>query len=145
MKEEGLTYDYIRGLINSQGCFTFHTVPNRLSGGMVKKVKIPAFILTTHDRDEDLMATIRRYLDIEKRPYRVSKNTSKLVIRDLGTLKNIIIPICYNGLIGYRKRQFEFWLDKMGTDPDVPEQYKLLYRLYKKNFFDKTLNSRKIV
>jgi len=136
MRSEELTHDYIRGLINGQGCFTFHTVPNRLLGGVVKKVRIPAFILTTHDGEDDSMTAIRKCLNIEKEPYRTSRSVFKLVIRDLGTLKNIIIPVCYNRLIGYKKQQFETWLNKMGTDPDVPDQYKLLYRLYKRGYFD---------
>jgi len=146
MKQKKLTYEYIRGLIDGGGCFTFHTVPNKSKQGEVRKVKIPAFVLTMHERNEDLMVAIKEYLDIDRDLYHHSPGekdgykrgrTIRLLIRDLGTLKNTIIPLFYNNLVGYKGKQFEDWLDKIGTDPDVPEQYKLLYRFHKGGYFEK--------
>jgi hypothetical protein len=144
MEHRELTYDYIRGLIDRGGCFTFHTVPNG-RGKETKKAKIPAFVLIMHDRDEALVRAIKDFLGIDKDLYHYGPRrkdgynrggTVRLSVRDLGTLKNVVIPLFYNNLIGHKGQQFEQWLNKMGTDPDVPEQYGLLYRLYKSKYFE---------
>jgi hypothetical protein len=145
MNRENLTYEYIRGLIDGEGCFTFHTVPNK-EGGATKKVKIPAFVLIMHERDTELITAIRDFLSIDKDLYHYGPQrkdgynrggTVRLLVRDLGTLKNVIIPLFYNNLIGYKGRQFGAWLDKIGADPAVPDQYKLLHRLHRTGFFER--------
>jgi hypothetical protein len=145
MKQKNLTYDHIRGLIDGGGCFTFHTVPNS-RGNIVKKAKIPAFVLIMHERNAPLMGAIKDFLNIDKDLYHYGPRRKdgynrggiiKLSVRDLGTLKNTIIPLFYNNLIGYKNQQFEAWLNKMGTDPDVPEQYRLLYRLHRTGYFER--------
>ncbi len=139
-----LTYDYIRGLIDGEGCFTFHTASNG-RGVSARRVKIPAFVLIMHERDTPLIVAIKEFLDIDKGLYHYGPwrkdgynrgGTIRLLVRDLGTLKNTIIPLFYNNLVGYKGEQFIAWLNKMGTDPDVSDQYKLLYRLYKHGYFD---------
>lgn len=56
-------------------------------------------------------------------------------MREIGPLKNIIIPLFYNRLAGAKADQFNEWLEKIGNDPFVPESYKILYRLHKNGFY----------
>ena len=62
---------------------------------------------------------------------------SMLIVRDFPSLKNIIIPVFYGKLRGYKGIQFNAWLELIGTDPAVPNLYKLLYRLHKSGFYKK--------
>ena len=141
---KNISHEYIRGLITGEGCFSFCSVPNIDKSGNRIKVKIPTFALIMHERDTALVTAVRDYLKIDKKlyhygPYRndgVKRGgTIRLVIRDFGTLKNIIIPLFYDKLIGYKAEQFEIWLNKIGEDPDVAKGYELLYRLHKKGYF----------
>ena len=58
-----------------------------------------------------------------------------LMVRDFGSLKNIIIPFFYNKLAGHKAIQFDEWLAEISEDPQVPESYSLLYRLHKSGFY----------
>lgn len=140
-----LTNDYIRGLVDGEGCFTFYT-GKIVRNGMTEKIRIPAFAISMHERDKELIQAVRDHFGIKNavytfRPYlrdgckRGSKAT--LVIREFGRLKNVIIPFFYKKLKGYKAKQFESWLERMGADPLVPESYKLLYRLHKSGYYDK--------
>lgn len=62
-----------------------------------------------------------------------------LIIRDLGTLKNTIIPLFYDQLIGSKGKQFDEWLENIGTDQEVAESYRILYRLHKSGYFRREL------
>ena len=63
-------------------------------------------------------------------------------MREIGNLKNVIVPFFYNKLAGYRRTQFDKWLEDIGKDPRVPESYKIIYRLHKNNFYK---NNQKFV
>lgn len=141
--------DYIRGLIDGEGCFTFETSRYFLSDGTPTKRKIPSFRIQMHERDQILLWGIKNALGLRNKlyhlgPYRKDGiNRGKqvvLTVRDLGQLKNIIIPLFYgNRLIGYKRNQFNDWLEKMGIDPEVAESYRLLYRLHKTGYFEREL------
>ena len=142
---EKLSYEYIRGLVEGEGCFTFSTIPKRLPDGKIKRVRIPAFSIAMHKRDEDLLRMVRVTLDLQNSIYR-NTHTGKdgttrhkviLIVRDFGQLKNIIIPLFYKKLKGNKGKQFMEWLEKIGNDPTVSESYRLLYRLHKCGFYDK--------
>jgi len=155
MPEIKLTNEYIRGLIEGEGSFTFHTSNDLKPDGTKKIRRIPVFAIQMHERDESLIRGVKEHLNIKNKIYnyksddfvmiaatkgqRIYKRGRKsiLYVRDLGTLKNIIIPFFYKRLKGYKGIQFLEWLEKMGSDPEVSLGYKLLYRLYKCGYYDK--------
>lgn len=50
----------------------------------------------------------------------------------------MIVPLFRNKLVGHKRLQFEAWMEKIGKDPEVPDTYKILYRLHRKGgFYDK--------
>ncbi|MDP3991719.1 MAG: hypothetical protein Q8P66_02400 [Candidatus Colwellbacteria bacterium] len=140
-----ISYDYIRGLVQGTGTFTFTTSSNL---GSLKPRRIPSFQLRMPAEDEELLKAIRNKLKLKNKIYIYhypGKDKAKrrpvaiLIIRELGSLKNIIIPLFYDRLIGARAEQFSEWLERIETDPFVPESYKLLYRLHKSGYFRKEL------
>ena len=134
-----LSYEYIRGLIDGEGCFTFSSTPNKTG-----KVKLPAFILRMCIRDKALIESVRdtlklknkiytyhyRYKDADRQPQSI------LIVRDFGSLKSKIIPLFYKKLHGYKRIQFEEWINLIEQDPLVSKDYKLLPKLYKNGYFD---------
>ncbi len=144
-----ISNDYIRGLVDGEGCFTFHTTQwTRINGETIRK-KIPTFTVAMHERDELLLFSIKLALGLSSKIYKLgpyNKDGSKrgkkvvLTVRDLGQLKNIIIPLFYGRLIGHKRNQFADWLEKIGTDPEVAERYKLLHRLHKTGYFERELS-----
>lgn len=136
MKE--ISYDYIRGLIDGEGCFTFST-----SG----KLKLPAFSLQMSVQDYDLVVRVRDKLKLKNRVYKYKPRKSIdgynrigmsiLIIRDLAQLKNVIIPLCYKKLLGYKKIQFENWIFEIGSRSEVCESFKLLNFLYNSGYYDR--------
>ena len=140
-----ISYDYIRGLVQGTGTFTFTTSSNL---GSLRKRKIPAFQLRMSTSDENLLEVIRDKLKLKNKIYvyhYLGKDSSNrkpiaiLIVREISALKNIIIPVFYNQLLGSRADQFEEWLEKIGTDPAVPKSYKLLYRLHQSGYFKREL------
>ncbi len=145
-----ISYEYIRGLIDGEGCFTFCTIPGSLKvGDKVSKPRIPAFILSMNSRDKDLIASIRNRLGLRNRIYTyrstplhtfnksyIRGSKSILIVRDFPSLKNVIVPLFYEKLRGYKGTQFGAWLGLIGTDPAVPSRYKLIYRLHKSGFYN---------
>ena len=103
-----------------------------------------------HERDQILLWSIKNALGLRNKIYKYGpyqKDGIKrgkqvvLAVRDLGQLKNIIIPLFYGKrLVGHKRNQFAEWLEKMGTEPDVPESYRLLYRLHMSGYFEKELS-----
>ncbi len=140
-----LTNEYIRGLIDGEGCFTFHT-RDAVRNGVGVKEKMPAFALAMHVRDKDLIEAVRDHLGLKSTVY-VHKQSvadgsnrglrAALMVRNFGDLKNIIIPFFYGKLKGYKAKQFIEWLEDIGTDPMVAETYKVLHRLYKSGWWDR--------
>ena len=134
-----LTNDYIRGLVEGRGSFTFSTNNTR---------KVPAFVIVMHERDKMLLEKVRDHLGLKNKIYvygpygndgaNRGKNT-RLIVREFGPMKNVIIPFFYKRLVGNKRKQFEEWLEKIGSDPLVPESYKLYYKPYKSGYWDKNL------
>lgn len=138
-----LTYEYIRGLIDGEGCFSFHTSSKNKNG---RRSRIPVFALAMHERDTELIVDLRNTLGLRNKVYNHKSSLSDgynrgrkavLFVRELDQLKDIIIPLCYKKLKGYKSKQFIIWLEKIGSDPDVSYRLKSLYRLYKWGFYDK--------
>ncbi len=134
-----LPYHYIRGLIEGEGSFTFSTNKNL-------RIKVPSFILRMHFRDQKLIRGVRDTLGINNRiyEYHYPKKDgynrgpqAMLIVREFPRLKNVIVPFFYKRLYGNKGLQFEEWLIKIGTDPEVPELYRLIYRMHKTGFYDR--------
>lgn len=60
-----------------------------------------------------------------------------MIIRDIGQLKNVIVPLCHNKLHGNKALQFDQWISEIGSNPDVPKGYKFIYKLSEFGFYDK--------
>src|SRR3989344_3681635 len=125
MTQRPLTYDYIRGLVDGEGSFSFSTVTRRLADGEVKRFKIPTFAIGMHERDEDLLIAVRDTIGLPNKVYNYQPSYKDgynrgrkafLIVREFGSLKNIIIPFFYDNLAGFKAIQFNDWLEKIGSD-----------------------------
>lgn len=141
-----LSYDYIRGLIEGEGSFTFSTTVRTLADGTKKRERIPAFTIGMHERDEKLLRKVRDTLGLTNRVYNYKPSNKDgynrgrkafLIVREFGSLKNVIIPFFYNKLVGNKAIQFNQWLERIGSDPSVAESFKLLYRLHKSGYYER--------
>ena len=141
---QNISYDYIRGLVSGgNGTFTFTTA---YSGN--KKRKIPAFQIRMGTRNKNLLEEIKNTLGLRNNIYTYQysgkdgyqrKPFVMLIVREFGSLKNIIIPLFYDHLIGSKGQQFDKWLESIGSDPSVRQSYKLLHRLHKFGYFRREL------
>ncbi|MEK7553539.1 MAG: LAGLIDADG family homing endonuclease [Patescibacteria group bacterium] len=145
-----ISNEYIRGLIEGEGSFTFHTNRKKINR---TRYKLPAFVISMNIRDKTLLEATRDKLGLKSKiNYRVpqaniqnvktgaiyiSGRQAILTVRDFKQLKDIIIPFFYKKLKGYKGKQFIEWLEKIGSDPDISDRYKSLYRLYKWGMYDK--------
>lgn len=99
-----------------------------------------------HVRDKKLLELVRDSLGLKNKVYEYDHKRNDgfkrgpqvmLIVRELGNIKNIIIPFFYKSLIGNKARQFDEWIEKIGKDPWVPEKFKFIYKLYKSGFYEK--------
>ena len=100
-----LTPEYIRGLFEGEGTFTND---KRRDG-----LRVPQVALRMHYRDKELIEGIRDYLGITHKVYVYTHNgrhQAMLIIRDIATIKNVIVPLFKNNLLGNKGVQFEEWL-----------------------------------
>ena len=138
MREE-ISYEYIRGLIEGEGCFSFS--PNKTNATMT-----PSFAIRMHVRDKKLITMMRDKLKFKNKVYEYNYPcndgykrgpTVTLIVREIGNLKNIIVPLCYKKLIGNKADSFEKWIDAIGKDPRVTKPYKFIHKLYDDGFYEK--------
>ena len=100
-----LTPEYIRGLFEGEGTFS----NDRRTDG----TRIPCVTLKMHYRDKELLEGIRDYFGISNKVYEYThggRHYAMLIIRDISTLKNKIVPFFKNQLLGHKGVQFEGWL-----------------------------------
>lgn len=145
-----LSNEFIRGLIVGEGCFSFHTNGSKKNpDGTTSRWKIPAFVLSMHVRDRDLINSVADALGVDDMVYRHTgykgdglnrSDKATLAIRKFADLKDKVIPFFYNKLSGYKAIQFQEWLNNIGRDPDVRESYKLIYKLHKSGYWNKKEN-----
>lgn len=139
-----ISFDYVRGLVEGEGCFTFCLINKDKSGNY--KQKIPTFSLQMTDRDSDLINSVRDKIGLKNTVYEYKPRIrsdgykrmgmSVLVVRDFGQIKNIVVPLLYKKLIGSKAVQFEEWISIMETDPLVSQKFKLIGKLYRNGFYD---------
>lgn len=136
-----MTFEYIRGLTEGEGCFTF-SVCRRMSG---RRYKLPCFIIGMHERDRELLKLVRDKLELNIKIYNrpawrgdgIQRGRSAiLIVRRFNHLKDVIIPLFYKKLHGHKGKQFVEWLEKIGKDPDISDRFKSLYRIYKWGIYD---------
>lgn len=143
---EILSFEYIRGLVEGEGTFTFDTKKIKYRDS-IKMKKIPTFAIQMHERDQELLRKLRNTLGLSNSVYILGPYTkdgvnrgkmAKLIVREYISLKDKIIPLFYKKLHGYKDKQFMEWLEKIGN-PEVPYPYKNLYKLWKSGFFDENI------
>ena len=113
-------YDYIRGLVAGEGCFTFCSIKNTGT-----KKQLPTFLINMSRRDKVLLEKTRDVLGLKNKIYEYPPRTAKdgykrdgmvlLIVRDIGQIKNIIVPLFYKKLIGYKSIQFNEWMERIGN------------------------------
>ena len=140
-----ISYEYIRGLIEGEGCFTFYPGSKKADG---RKYKLPTFVIEMHERDNDLLMLVKATLRLRNKIYYRDNqkkslkdainhgNTVAIIVREFDQLKDTIVPLFYKKLHGHKGRQFMNWLEKIGNDPDISDRFKSLYRLYKWGIYD---------
>ncbi|OGG43255.1 hypothetical protein A3G50_01220 [Candidatus Jorgensenbacteria bacterium RIFCSPLOWO2_12_FULL_42_11] len=142
-----LSFEYIRGLVEGEGCFTFDKRTTKYKKS-IKIEKIPTFVIQMHERDRELLRKLRNTLGLPNSiyilgPYRKDGinrgRMAKLIVRDYISLKDKIIPLFYKKLHGYKAKQFMEWLENIGNS-DVLYPYRNLYKLYKSGFFDENIH-----
>jgi|SRR3989344_4777181 len=148
--EKQISFDYIRGLIDGEGCFSFCSIPPRSADGK-RKQKLPCFTLAMSKRDVDLIRAVRDKLKIRntvytyasrKRPDNYNRDgMAILIVRDFGQIKNIIVPLFYKKLFGFKAIQFERWIQEMGSNDDVPERFNLITKIYNNGFYEKNFRN----
>ncbi|MDP3880925.1 MAG: LAGLIDADG family homing endonuclease [bacterium] len=141
-----ITNEYIRGLTDGEGTFTFHRGFKLKSG---EKPKIPAFVISMHERDIELLKKVKNHLGLKSNintfgPYNYDNyqrgKKAIFAVRDFGSIKNKIVPLFYKKLIGYKAVQFENWVLNFEVDPLVSKKYGLISRLYKAGYWDHKVN-----
>ncbi len=143
-----MTYEYIRGLVEGEGCFSFCQGYKKYQGG---KYKLPTFEIAMHERDQELLIKVKDRLGLRNKIYNYppAKNAlskgrkAVLIVREFDQLKDIIIPLFYKKLHGHKAKQFAEWLEKIGSDPDISNRFKSLYRLHKWGIYNKSPFSEK--
>lgn len=133
-----LTTDYIKGILQSKGSFSFSNLFGK---------KLPTFSIQVEKDKEKLIIDLKKFLIIKEPVYYFKEKIGndgykrdpycKLMVRSFGSLKNSIVPFCYKNLNGFRKEQFNHWIEIIGKDDLVPNNYKLLYRLCGSGYWDK--------
>ncbi len=137
-----ITADFIRGFIVGEGYFGFTTRTNKL---LNKRVRIPTFTLKMHVRDKPLLIAVRDKLGLNVKVYEYihqRRHYALLIVRNIGDIKDIIIPFFYNKLAGYKEIQFNQWLEKF-NELDIAESYRFIYGLYKSGYYDRTNDKKK--
>lgn len=138
------SYEYIRGFVEGEGSFNFTSNSYKRMDGTIRKENIPTFSISMHARDYDLLCKIRDVMDLDSNVYLFEpyikdgyKRGKKafLTVREIGNLKNIVVPFFYNRLVGSKGIQFDDWLVTIGKDPLIPERFKIIYRLHKNGFY----------
>src|SRR6185369_16810324 len=103
-----------------------------------RNTKNPVFALRMHIRDKLLLEKVRDKLNLKNKVYNYHYPGNDgfkrgpnaiLIVREIGNLKNIIVPLFYKKLVGNKADQFEQWIDKIGNDPKVPDPYKFIHKI----------------
>lgn len=107
---------------------------------------VPSFSIRMHERDKELITLVRDKLKLKNKVYEYNYAgndgykrgaTVTLIVREIGNLKNVIVPLFYKKLLGNKAKSFENWVEMIGTDSRVSEPYKFIYVLYQSGYYEK--------
>jgi len=96
-------------------------------------------------RDKDLIEGVRDTLNLKNKVYvynhqgkdgSIRQPQAMLIVREFPSLRDVIIPVFYKKLKGYKRFQFEEWIDIIGSDPAVPKTFKILYKIYNNGYYE---------
>src|SRR3989304_2719995 len=148
MENKTISDEYLRGLVEGEGCFTFCNIP--VMGKTGKKFVLPAFTIQMHERDKSLIELLKIRLGLKNKIYVYKVRAlmekskiyrrgpmAKLIVRDVASLKNKIVPFFYKKLHGNKGKQMIEWIEDIGARDDMPENYKIIHRLHLYGYFDK--------
>jgi len=127
VKRETLSLDFIAGLVVGEG--TFYWTKTHLG-------RIPVFALRFHVRDRELLTAVKDSLGLKEKIYEYTHNHRHyvfLIVRNIGSLKNIIIPLIYPRLAGYKKQQFQEWF-KGFYDPECRDGFRFFPNALRRRF-----------
>ncbi|OGY57195.1 MAG: hypothetical protein A2Y84_00260 [Candidatus Colwellbacteria bacterium RBG_13_48_8] len=137
--DRNLSKNYIIGLVESRGSFSFSTQNSR-------KRRVPSFRIKLHVQDLALIEAIKEALGLDNKIYVYSPKSrdgakrhpyAMLIVRDVDGLKNKVIPFFYGNFRGRKAFQFNDWLERIGKDPWVSDEFKVIHRLYKSKYYKK--------
>lgn len=126
--------DIIIDLFNKRGIYSFSTQG-------IYKYKVPYFCIKMKKEDIYNLKLIKRELKLKSKIYTYEpargkdgytrSATSMLIIRDIGELKDIIIPKSTSVLVGEKRSKFLKWLKQIRSGESVPSGYKLMASMFK--------------
>ncbi|OHA01561.1 MAG: hypothetical protein A3C11_02390 [Candidatus Sungbacteria bacterium RIFCSPHIGHO2_02_FULL_49_12] len=129
VKHENLSIDFIAGLIVGEGTFYW----TKTKDGY----KLPGFGLKMHIRDYDLVTDVRDSLGLTNEKVYEYRHDNRhfafLIVRSVPSLKNVIIPLLWPRLSGYKKRQFTAWFRRFDED-DTHPGYRFFFHAFKQKF-----------
>ena len=123
MENKTISDEYLRGLVEGEGCFTFCNIP--VMGKTGKKFVLPAFTIQMHERDKSLIELLKLRLGLKNKIYVYKVRAlmekskiyrrgpmAKLIVRDVASLKNKIVPFFmeYN-LKTYKRHDFKIFAE----------------------------------
>jgi len=127
-----LSDDYILGLVDGEGCFSFSTSQTKIVYDKIIRTHVPSFCLRMHIRDFDLICAVRDYLGLKNTVYCFKACTkdgysrgaqAAFVVRDFGALRDIVIPFFYKRLLDIRlfslKLGFAKWRKTLPLEKDI--------------------------
>ena len=95
----------------------------------MKKEEI--YYLKLTKRELSLKSKIYTYESTLGRDGYIRSASSMLIIREIGELKNTIIPISEQILTDKKRIKFVNWLKRIRTDDNVPSGYRLMATMFK--------------
>ncbi|PIR97978.1 MAG: hypothetical protein COT89_01870 [Candidatus Colwellbacteria bacterium CG10_big_fil_rev_8_21_14_0_10_42_22] len=145
-KREKITKEYVLGIVESEGRFTFSTRTRKLANKTVIQTRVPTFSINMHEDNRNLLELVKKQMGLENKIY-IYKSKDKdgynrakkalLIVRGYGAIKNIVVPYFYGQLVGGKAIQFKQWIERMGDDPLVADGYGLICRLHKNGYYAK--------
>jgi hypothetical protein len=114
-------------LFNQKGIFSFSTQGKY-------KYKVPYFCIKSKNPEVYFLKLVKRELGIKSKIYTYKESIGKdgyirsgfsmLIVRNIGELKDSVIPFAAKFLTGEKLRKFRSWMNDMGTIEMVPSGYK---------------------
>ncbi|MBI3627571.1 MAG: hypothetical protein HY220_02385 [Candidatus Sungbacteria bacterium] len=128
---ETLSLDFVAGLVVGEGTFYW-----TMAGDGYKR---PVFCLKMPIRDYNLVMDVRDSLGLTSEKvyeyHHGGRHYAMLIVRNIGSLKNIVIPLLWPKLSGYKKRQFQWWFKQFKSSATNPS-YRFFHDAFRLKFPD---------